>query len=187
MTLHSTDLIHDVLLVPAKPDVERDAVADAWVDAGGTVLRIDRFWTRPDVQPARVKPLVPKQFRARVWRGADELRAECAGLAPETAVITSEVVEIRAEARAWIMDGQVLTCAVYDGDGDPDGAARFVADAITGLDLPSTCVIDAALIVDGWCILEANASWGAGLDGCAAPAAARCIDRATRQGADERR
>jgi hypothetical protein len=97
------------------------------------------------------------------------------------------VVEIRAEARAWVLDGQVLTCAVYDGAGDPDGASLFVAGAVAGLDLPSTCVIDAALIDGGWCILEANASWGAGLNGCDATAAARCIDRATRHKADERR
>jgi hypothetical protein len=227
---------HETLIVPAKPDVERDAVADAWVSGGGKVLRIDRFWARPDVEPARValygadtfclvlaqllgielvsppddlllgadrrltrrtvrgvsldealrgpfplfvKPLVPKQFRARVWRAADELRAECAGLALDTAVITSEVVEIRAEARAWILDGQVLSCAVYDGVGDRDDASSFIAAGVTGLDLPGTCVIDAALVEGGWCILEANASWGAGLNGCDATAAARCIDRAT--------
>jgi hypothetical protein len=229
---------HDLLIVPAKPDVERDSVAAAWISGGGTVLRVDRFWTRPDVEPARValygadtfclvlaqllglelvsprddlllgadrsltgrairgvslaealagpfpvfvKPLVPKQFRARVWRAADELRAECAGLAPETAVITSEVVEIRAEARAWILDGQVLTCAVYEGVGDRDGASSFVTGAVTGLDLPSTCVIDAALVEGGWCILEANAAWGAGLNGCDASGAVRCIDHATRE------
>jgi len=234
---------HETLIVPAKSDVERDAVADAWVSGGGKVLRVDRFWTRPDVEPSRValygadtfclvlaqllglelvsprddllldadrrltrralrrvslaetlsrpfplfvKPLVPKQFRARVWRAADDLRAECSGLAPETAVITSEVVEICAEARAWILNGQVLTCTVYEGVGDPNGASSFVADAVAGLDLPSTCVIDAALIYGGWCILEANASWGAGLNGCEATAAARCIDGATAQGRDRR-
>lgn len=227
---------HETLIVPAKPDVERDAVADAWVSGGGKVLRIDRFWTRPDVEPTRValygadtfclvlaqllglelvsprddlligadrrltsrairgvtldealrgpfplfvKPLVPKQFRARVWRAADELRAECAGLAPETTVITSEVVEIHAEARAWILDRQVLSCAIYEGVGNRDDASSFIAGSVTGLDLPSTCVIDAALVEGGWCILEANASWGAGLNGCNAAAAARCIDRAT--------
>lgn len=232
---------HEILIVPAKPDVERDAVADAWADGGGSVLRIDRFWTRPDVEPARValygadtfclvlaqllglelvsprddlligadrrltrrairgitldetlrgpfplfvKPLVPKQFRARVWRAADELRAECAGLAPDTAVITSEVVEIRAEARAWILDGQVLSCAVYEGVGNRDDASSFIAGAVTGLDLPSICVIDAAFVDAGWCILEANAAWGAGLNGCEATAAARCIDGATRLHAD---
>lgn len=228
---------HDILIVPGKRDVERDAVAAAWVSAGGTVLRVDRFWTRPDVEPERValygadtfclvlaqllglelvsprdelllradrrltrrairgvtlseaadgpfplfvKPLVPKQFRARIWRTANELLTECAGLAPETTVITSEVVEIRAEARAWVLGGRVLTCSVYEGAGDPGHASSFVAGAAAELDLPSTCVIDATLVDGGWCILEANAAWGAGLNGCDAAAALPCIDHATR-------
>lgn len=228
---------HDVLIVPVKPDVERDAVAAAWEARGGAVLRVDRFWARPDVEPARtalygadtfclvlaqllgldlvspphdlllradrgltrravrgvslaealaggfptfVKPLVPKQFRARVWPTPDALRAECSGLPPDTAVIASEVVAITAEARAWILDGQVLTCAVYEGAGDAAEAARFAAGAAAALDLPPTCVLDVARLESGWCLLEANAAWGAGLNGCDAAEAVRCIDRATR-------
>lgn len=34
------------------------------------------------------------------------------------------------------------------------------------LDLPTTCLIDVALVEDGWCLLEGNAAWGAGLNGC---------------------
>ncbi len=45
---------HETLLVPAKEDVERDAVAAAWQSAGGRVLRVDRFWTKPEVDPASV-------------------------------------------------------------------------------------------------------------------------------------
>jgi ATP-grasp domain-containing protein len=183
---------HEVLIIPAKPDVERDAVAFAWAACGGTVLRIDRFWTRPDVEPDRValygadtfclvlaqllgldlvsppddlliradrrfakravrgvslaealdgtfpafvKPLVPKQFRAGVWRAADDLRAECSGLAPDTTVISSEVVTIQAEARAWILGGRVVTCAVYEGAGNPDEASQLIESAAAELEL----------------------------------------------------
>lgn len=35
------------LVIPAKPDFERDAVASAWQDRGGDVLRLDRFWELP--------------------------------------------------------------------------------------------------------------------------------------------
>lgn len=226
---------HEILLIPGKADTERDAVATAWTGAGGTVVRVDRFWERPDLPPeqvalygpdtfclvlgqllgldllsppddlllraspevtrraicgvtlaealdapfpAFVKPLVPKQFRAGVWQTAEQLQAECRGLAPDSAVITSQVIRIAAEARAWILGGRVLTCAVYEGESDPAEAAGFVEDTVTGLDLPDACVIDAALVDGGWCLLEANAAWGAGLNGCDAAAAVRCIDRA---------
>jgi ATP-grasp domain-containing protein len=228
---------HDVLIIPAKPDVERDAVAAAWLACGGTVLRLDRFWTQPDVEPERValygadtfclvlaqllgldlvsppddlllraehrltkrairgvslaealvgafpvfvKPLVPKQFRAGVWRTADDLRAECSGLAPETAVIASEMVTITAEARAWILGGRVVTCAVYEGAADQGEASSFIDATAAVLDLPNACVLDTALVGGEWCVLEGNAAWGAGLNGCDASAAVRCIDHATR-------
>ena len=45
--------------------------------------------------------------------------------------------------------------------------------------VPSPCVIDVGLTRDrGWLVMEANAAWGAGLNGCDAVAAARCIARA---------
>ncbi|WP_240462542.1 DUF4343 domain-containing protein [Myxococcus sp. CA018] len=47
--------------------------------------------------------------------------------------------------------------------------------------LPRTCVLDAAWVEGrGWVLLEANAAWGAGLNGCGAAEAARCIAEATR-------
>ncbi|QDE72371.1 DUF4343 domain-containing protein [Myxococcus sp. NMCA1] len=47
--------------------------------------------------------------------------------------------------------------------------------------LPRTCVLDAAWVEGrGWALLEANAAWGAGLNGCDAAEAARCIAEATR-------
>jgi hypothetical protein len=227
---------HEILIVPAKPDLERDSVAGAWTARGGSVLRLDRFWVRPNVEPGRValygadtfclvlaqllgldlvsppddllvradrgltkrairrvglaevlagtfpvfaKPLVPKQFRAAVWRSAAELRAECIGLEPDAAVITSDVVAIRAEARAWILDRGVVTCAVYEGEARVGDASTFAERCAEELELPATCVIDVALVEDGWCLLEGNAVWGAGLNGCDAAAAVECIDRAT--------
>jgi hypothetical protein len=226
------------LIIPAKQDVERDAVAAAWEGKGGRVLRIDKFWSRPDVDPAAValygpdsfclvlaqllglellspsddllvrvgnsvtkravqgvtlaealrgpfpvfvKPLVPKAFRAGVWRAPEDLKEECKGLGDETPVIMSEVVQIAAEARAWVMDGQVLTCAVYEGEGDSSEAAAALASFTRDIPLPEACVVDAAYIAGrGWALLEANAAWGAGLNGCDAALALTCIDRVAR-------
>ncbi|MCY1017594.1 ATP-grasp domain-containing protein [Pyxidicoccus sp. MSG2] len=225
------------LLIPDKADAERDAVARAWEAGSGTVLRLGRFWSPPDVDRARVrlygndtfclvlaqklglslvsppddlllkvnasfvkremhgatlevaaseafprfiKPLVPKVFRAAVWPGPEALAEECRGLAPETPVLSSEVVSLRAEARGWVLDGRVRTCAVYEGKGSITDAEAFLSAVAREAPLPRTCVLDAALVEGrGWALLEANAAWGAGLNGCDATEAAHCIAEAT--------
>jgi hypothetical protein len=232
-------MVHGLtLLIPAKTDTERDAVARAWEEAGGSVLRLDRFWEPPEVERSRVrlygndtfclvvaqklglelvsppdellvtvdeawlkralhattlervasepfprfiKPLVPKLFRASVYPSPAELEVECRGLGGETAVLSSEVVELEAEARCFVLDGQVRACSVYEGEGDAREAADFIAAFARSAPLPKTCVLDAALIRGrGWALLEANAAWGAGLNGCDARAAIACIAEATR-------
>jgi hypothetical protein len=46
--------------------------------------------------------------------------------------------------------------------------------------IPTTCVLDAGFIPGrGWALIEANATWGAGLNGCDAAAAAECLEWAT--------
>lgn len=228
------------LLIPEKPDPERDAVARTWREAGGSVLRLDRFWSPPEVDRQRVrlygndtfclvlaqklglelvsppdellltvdpawlqrelhgstleraaheafprfiKPLVPKQFRARVYRGPSELEEECRGLTPDTAVLSAEVVEIQAEARAFVLDQQVRTCALYEGEGLVSEAEAFLSAFARSTPIPRTCVLDAALIRGrGWALLEANASWGAGLNGCDPVQAITCIAEASRPG-----
>ncbi|MCP3163397.1 ATP-grasp domain-containing protein [Myxococcus qinghaiensis] len=225
------------LLIPAKADPERDAVARAWEAGGGTVLRLDRFWSPPAVTPARtrlygndtfclvvaqklgltlvsppddlllrvdptwlgrevhgttleqvvtepfprfIKPQVPKVFRAGVWSEPEALRSECKGLTPETPVLSSEVVTVHAEARAWVLGGQLLTCALYEGEGDLAGARAFLGTVAQAAVLPRTCVLDAACIEGrGWVLLEANATWGAGLNGCDASEAAHCLAEAS--------
>lgn len=76
-----------------------------------------------------------------------------------------------------MLDAEVVTLAAYEGrDVSVDEARSFAARvAATGL-LPSTCVLDVGPIPGrGWAVIEANASWGAGLNGCDPVAAARCI------------
>ncbi len=40
----------ELLLIPDKPDVERDALAKAWEERGGQVQRIGKFWQQPSVE-----------------------------------------------------------------------------------------------------------------------------------------
>jgi len=192
------------LLIPDKPDLERDALASSFAKCGGAVHRIGRFWDPPVFDastvrvcgadsfclvlqqklgltlcspedelllrvpskflsrrvirctlgevllfPAFVKPIVPKQFRGAVYRTIEELAAECAGLLP--AVILSEPVALAAEARTFVMEGRVLDCAVYEGEGKASEAEAFVSALTHEMALRRTVVIDVGLIAGrGW-------------------------------------
>lgn len=225
------------LLVPAKGDIERDRVAEAWEKSKGPVLRLDRFWDRPDVNPAAArvygndtfclvvaqileldlvsppddfligldrrwlgrqvdlmaleeaasvsypkfaKPLVPKQFTAAVFRTEEALRSETQGLDPTTLMQVSDVVEIEAEARCFMMDQRAMTAAFYEGDGDTGAVCQFVEDLAADIDLPKTAVLDVGVVDGELVVVEANASWGAGLNGCDPEMVVDCLDAAVR-------
>jgi len=223
------------LIIPDRPDAERDAVASAWTEVGGKVLRLGRFWEPPELDPANVrvygsetfclvlaeklnltlisppddfirsvpsdllarrveivrlcealesrfpvfvKPVKPKQFSARVYSGPHDLQEETCGLNPDAPVIRSEVVKLLAEARAFVLDGRVLDASIYEGDAPlPE---EFLASLGERVALPVSCVVDAGLIAGaGWAFLEANAVWGAGLNGCKASLVLPCIEWAS--------
>lgn len=137
-----------------------------------TLADIDRL-----AYPRFMKSAVPKLFAARVYASADALREETRGLAADTLLIASEIVEFEAEVRCFVLAGQVLTLAAYEGEVLSLDEARELATRIATRSLvPRTCVLDVGRMRGrGWGLIEANASWGAGLNGCAGAAAARCI------------
>lgn len=117
--------------------------------------------------PAFVKPIVPKQFRSAVYASADSLKAECKGLGPEVLIMVSEVVTFTAEVRCFVLDGQVLDAAVYEGTADVTDAVETVQGMTQIVRLPRAVVVDAGYVANrGWGIVEFNAAWGAGLNGC---------------------
>jgi hypothetical protein len=212
------------LLIPDKPDVERDAVAKSFERYGGGAHRIGRFWDPPSFEPSTVrvygadafclvlqqklgltlcspsddlllqvptkflnrqvsrqtlgemlqstfpsfiKPVTPKQFRGAVYESNDALATECRGLPPDTPVFVSEPVSFTAEARTFVMEGLVLDAAVYEGEPEAAGAATFVEVLTNSMLLPRTVVVDVGFIDGrGWAVIEFNAAWGAGLNGC---------------------
>lgn len=231
-----------ILVIPAKADIERDAVARVWEKNGGQVLRLDRFWEPPALNPETVrlygsdsfclvlaqilhlkllspnddlifqlpekwvgrkifastlgqarslgfpcfiKSLTPKLFKADIYSDLRALEAASKDLPPETAILCSEIIRIQAEARTFISNGKVLTAAIYEGNHRTELSATAKDFAQQLLDensqhFPSTCVVDVALKETGqWMFLEANATWGAGLNGCDPEAAAQCIAQAT--------
>lgn len=212
------------LLIPDKPDVERDALAKSFERCGGVVHRIGRFWDPPTFEPSTVrvygadafclvlqqklgltlcspsddlllqvptkflnrqvtrqtlgemlsgtlpafiKPVIPKQFRGTVYESNDALAVECRGLPPDTPVFVSEPVSFTAEARSFVLDGLVLDAALYEGKAETVGAAKFVEALTNSMSLPRAVVVDVGFIdTRGWAVIEFNAAWGAGLNGC---------------------
>ena len=215
-----------VLLIPEKPDEDRDAVANAWLKSGGEVIRLARFWEPPALKsesvcvyggsnfslvvaqklglelvspaddwllkldskwlkrklfsrtlaeiesvsfPIFIKPIVPKIFSAGVFNSSQELAGKCKGLEMETKLLFAEVVRFESEARAFVAEQQILDCQIYEGRGEPHGAEDFIRSFLQTESVLPTCVIDVGFIIDrGWAVVEVNASWGAGLNGCAA-------------------
>ena len=136
--------------------------------------------------PSFVKPMVPKQFRGAVYHSSDELIAECRGLSADTAVFVSEPVALIAEARAFLWEGRVLDCAVYEGEMKTADAERFVADLTQAMTLPRTVVVDVGCIDGrGWAVIEFNAAWGAGLNGCDPDKVLPAIVTASRKSASD--
>lgn len=212
------------LLIPDKPDEERDALAAVFETRGGAVHRLARFWDPPSFDPTTVrvygadsfclvlqqklgfplcspddelllrvpepflkrrlakqtlgqaqtgplptfiKPVMPKQFRGAVYTDADALAAECRGLPPDTPVLVSEIVQLTAEVRCFVLNHEVLDAALYEGAADRTEALRFATEVIAAVTLPRAVVLDLGHIANrGWAVVEFNAAWGAGLNGC---------------------
>jgi hypothetical protein len=210
------------LLISDKPDIERDALAEAFAQGGGEVHRLGRFWDPPVFDPATVrvygadsfclvlqqklgfdlrspaddlllhvpprllhrqlaqrtladalsslpafvKPVTPKQFRGAVYTSPEDLAAECRGLPQDTAVFIAETVRLTAEVRSFVLEGQVLDAAVYEGNAAIGDAIAFIAEVLKTVSLPRSVVVDVGFIADrGWAVIEFNAAWGAGLNG----------------------
>ena len=113
------------------------------------------------------KSAAPKIFTASIYDNEDQLAAQCQGLPPDTMTLVSEIVDITCEARCFVDQQQVLDCAIYEGDGDSNTATHFVQQLLSEVQLPSPVVVDVGFIRNsGWTIIEFNAAWGAGLNGC---------------------
>ncbi len=230
------------LLIPDKPDCERDAIAAVWQHLGGQVLRLGRFWDPPPLDPVRVrvygsdsfclvlqqkigfplisppddllltihpdhlkrrvtkrslgdasgldypafiKSAIPKLFTSRIYKSHAALLAQVSGLEISTEIIVSEVVHFTREARAFVLEGSVLDCSIYEGSGDADDAEKYIQHLAHSIRLPRSVVIDAGFTDQrGWCVLEFNAAWGAGLNGCRPELVWQCIAAASEPSAD---
>jgi hypothetical protein len=131
--------------------------------------------------PVFCKPVIPKQFKARVYQSLNLLLTEAEGLPPQTQLLLSEVITIAAEARGFVVNNQLQDLALYEGEAPLEAGERFLSYFIrTHTDMPKTYVVDIGYNSStGWFIIEFNACWGAGLNNCHPEKVLECILEAT--------
>jgi hypothetical protein len=136
--------------------------------------------------PVFIKPVLPKIFTARVFQAIDEFKEVTNGLPYTEQVLVSDIIEnIQAEARCFVKDGVIKDIGLYEGSADLRDGEEFVMCFLDTCknELPNTVVVDIAYNEQlGWFILEFNACWGAGLNGCEADKVIDCIIEATVNG-----
>jgi hypothetical protein len=158
-------------------------------------VRLDPKWTMRNIQlktvsqltiadfPIFIKPVVPKMFLAGVFQTMAEFEQVSNGLQKTEEVLVSDVIDnIQAEARSFVINDIIKDIAFYEGSADLESGRNFLTDFISNNKdfLPKAIVIDIAFSEQiGWFILEFNACWGAGLNGCKAENVIECIISAT--------
>ena len=152
-----------------------------WTKRKIDIVSLDKMCK--DQFPAFIKPVVPKLFTAQIYKSMEELKKECKGLEESTKVIISEIVHIESEVRCFILNQEIITLSVYEGEVADYNEVTIFIDNFLKFNhylLPKTLVLDVGYVKDrGWIIIEANPTWGAGLNGCNPEKAIICILEAT--------
>lgn len=133
--------------------------------------------------PVFIKPVIPKLFLASIFPDYNSLLLATQGLAGHELLLVSVIVgDIIAEARSFVLNGDVMDIALYEGTANLASGKQFVEAFLKQhqTDLPHSVVVDIAYSTSsGWMILEFNACWGAGLNYCQPEKVIPCIKAAT--------
>ncbi|MFT3827613.1 MAG: ATP-grasp domain-containing protein [Chitinophagaceae bacterium] len=159
------------------------------------IARLGNEWTKRNVElkqinqiseedfPVFIKPVIPKIFIADIFQTIADFKEATNGLQDTEEILVASIVDnIQAEARIFVKDGIVKDIALYEGAADLASGKEFVSKFISDnkSKLPNVVVVDIAFSEQtGWFILEFNACWGAGLNGCNAEKVIDCIIDAT--------
>lgn len=159
------------------------------------ITRLEHTWTKRTVElkqigdiqendfPVFIKPVIPKMFLAGVFQQIADFKKATEGLPDTEEILVSTIVtNIQAEARCYLMNGEVQDLAFYEGNADLSAGKAFITAfaAANKEQLPAVVVADIAYAPQtGWFVLEFNACWGAGLNNCNAESVIDCILSAT--------
>jgi len=161
------------------------------------IAGLPKTWTRREINlltkrnienlafPTFCKPLKPKLFPAKIYSSLSDLVIELENLDDVEIIIQSETIEIDQEVRAFILNGKIQDLSYYQGQGSIEAPKTFIQDflKVYAHKLPKTFVVDIGHnISQGWFIIEFNATWGAGLNGCEAEKVIDSIRDATLNG-----
>jgi len=230
---------NELLIIPNKVDVERESIAKVWEENGGEVLRVSKFWIKPDTKDKRIslygfdsfclvlaqilelemlmpkdeviaeldkkfikrnieikfikdtssiqfpkfiKPVIPKLFKAEIFKTEIELKPKIEGIEEDEKIICSDIIQVDAEVRSFILDNQIQDLAFYEGNGSLGAAENFIKTFLEEsiFSFPKSFVLDIGFNQKlGWFIIEFNAAWGAGLNFCQPQKVINCIRTAT--------
>lgn len=132
--------------------------------------------------PLFIKSLVPKQFASKVYESFEQFMTEPGVMPLEKVLYSVPIKDIMAEARAFVLNRQILDIAIYEGSGNGEDARIFLGNFLADetVVLPESIVLDLAYSQDRqWFLMEWNAAWGAGLNGCNAYKVVPCIAAAS--------
>jgi len=145
------------------------------------IAYLSKDWTKRTIQqktlsnkaslsfPSFIKPIQPKLFKAAVYINSYEFERTTKGLTKDTGILVSEIILIEAEARVFTLNNKVIDLSIYEGQADKKFAFDFAQDFLDNHPnlFPKTFVLDLGFNQQqGWFVLEFNATWGAGLNGC---------------------
>ena len=166
------------LLSPKEEDLA--LIEEAFIKRTITLVAVEKV--QQLTFPLFIKPTIPKLFPAQVFDSLEQLKPQLQHLAPASWLLCSTVITVEKEVRAFILEGQILDLAYYEGQGELETAAAFIQYFLknTSINLPTSFVLDVGWNAQqGWLVVEMNASWGAGLNGCNAAKVLEGIQRAT--------
>ena len=159
------------------------------------IAQLDQKWTGRRIRqlkagamtasdfPVFIKSLVPKVISAAIYQTQYHFENASSGLEAGETLLVSEIIDdIVAEARAYVMDAVCKDMALYQGGADQEEGLAFLNRFLLAhsTDLPQPVVIDLGYSKrKGWFVIELNACWGAGLNGCRAEKVIGCIIHAT--------
>jgi len=99
----------------------------------------------------------------------EQLNSKLDGIDENEKLICSELISVDKEIRSFILNGQILDLAYYEGEGEIEVAKTFINKILGSkeLEFQNSFVLDVGYNQDqGWFVIEFNSSWGAGLNYC---------------------
>lgn len=169
----------------SKPDLELLELSPSWLSTLPRDL-LGRVVSETSLSRVRgfsgaevfVKPIVDKQFEARVYRvGREEVAPHVDGAAQ---VLVSEPVSFEVEARLFVAPEdrglRVVTTSTYLRGGEPrreplvgselSEVTSLVESAFSLGFVPVPTVLDVGLLGRRWVFVEANPAWGSAIYAC---------------------